>query len=375
MRADLVDMSDRLGCELDFIEEVLGVLQGFEPVGVMARDVRECLTIQLKDRNRFDPAMAALLENLDLPGMKVLRAGNGGTQHMPRMLPHALLGEFGLSLLAASRRGAQSREVMVDFGYSREVLANNLGLLGIDPARIDAAVLSHGHLDHYGGFAGLFGAHPARSRHLPLTVGGEETFCERVAMVGDPPPVMGALDRVALARAGFDVRIDPAPRIIADHAFTTGVIPLDSFERAAIPTRMRPGIGCNRTLLDPAKRNQSELADDGEHELATCYAVKGLGLVVIASCSHRGGAWADEVEAADHGMDLVDPRHRLGAPQLDLARGFTLDGFGRRTLGHGAFQRLQFGQRVDFHGAIVPSFSTQRSGPLHSLDIQTTPDI
>ena len=66
MRADLVDMAERLGCELTFIEDVLAVLQGFEPVGVMARDVRECLSIQLRDRNRFDPAMAALLDNLEL---------------------------------------------------------------------------------------------------------------------------------------------------------------------------------------------------------------------------------------------------------------------------------------------------------------------
>jgi RNA polymerase sigma-54 factor len=52
------------------------VLQGFEPVGVCARDVRECLMIQLIDRNRYDPAMAALLDNLallarhDMPGLK-----------------------------------------------------------------------------------------------------------------------------------------------------------------------------------------------------------------------------------------------------------------------------------------------------------------
>lgn len=51
---------------------------------------------------------------------------------------------------------------------------------------------------------------------------------------------------------------------------------------------MRSGIGCDRAGLEPAKRSVAELADDGEHELATCYAVKGLGLVVIASCSHRG---------------------------------------------------------------------------------------
>lgn len=66
LRADLEEVSERLGCELAFVEGVLTVLQGFEPAGVMARDVRECLALQLKDVNRYDPCMAALLDNLDL---------------------------------------------------------------------------------------------------------------------------------------------------------------------------------------------------------------------------------------------------------------------------------------------------------------------
>jgi RNA polymerase sigma-54 factor len=41
-------------------------MKGFEPVGVMARDLAECLALQLKDRDRYDPAMQALVANLDL---------------------------------------------------------------------------------------------------------------------------------------------------------------------------------------------------------------------------------------------------------------------------------------------------------------------
>jgi RNA polymerase sigma-54 factor len=66
LRADLDEMAGRLGCGLDRIERVIGRLQGFEPVGVFARDVRECLMLQLKDKDRYDPAMAALLDNLEL---------------------------------------------------------------------------------------------------------------------------------------------------------------------------------------------------------------------------------------------------------------------------------------------------------------------
>ncbi|HEY3948048.1 RNA polymerase factor sigma-54 [Phenylobacterium sp.] len=66
LRADLGEIAERLGCGVELLERVLGVMQGFEPVGVCARTVAECLTIQLKDRNRFDPAMEALVANLDL---------------------------------------------------------------------------------------------------------------------------------------------------------------------------------------------------------------------------------------------------------------------------------------------------------------------
>jgi RNA polymerase sigma-54 factor len=76
LRLDLAETALRLGCDEALLERALSVVQGFEPVGVGARDVAECLTIQLKDLNRFDPAMQALIENLpllakrDLAGLK-----------------------------------------------------------------------------------------------------------------------------------------------------------------------------------------------------------------------------------------------------------------------------------------------------------------
>ncbi len=66
LRADLAEVAERLGVSLERAEAVLARLQGFEPAGVFARDVRECLMIQLQDRNRCDPAMMRLLDNLDL---------------------------------------------------------------------------------------------------------------------------------------------------------------------------------------------------------------------------------------------------------------------------------------------------------------------
>jgi RNA polymerase sigma-54 factor len=66
LRLDLDELAVRLGCGLATVEQVLRVIQGFEPTGVGARDLRECLMLQLAERNRFDPAMDALLQNLPL---------------------------------------------------------------------------------------------------------------------------------------------------------------------------------------------------------------------------------------------------------------------------------------------------------------------
>lgn len=66
MRADIGDLARRLDAPEALLGETLALLKTFEPTGVFAADLPECLALQLKERNRFDPAMAALLANLDL---------------------------------------------------------------------------------------------------------------------------------------------------------------------------------------------------------------------------------------------------------------------------------------------------------------------
>jgi RNA polymerase sigma-54 factor len=65
-RADIAEIADRLGASLEVAEAALVLVQNFDPVGVGARDLAECLAIQLREQDRYDPAMAALIGNLDL---------------------------------------------------------------------------------------------------------------------------------------------------------------------------------------------------------------------------------------------------------------------------------------------------------------------
>jgi RNA polymerase sigma-54 factor len=66
LAADFAAVAEKLGTSVGELEAVLGILQSFDPPGICARDLAECLTLQLKERNRFDPAMAALITRLDL---------------------------------------------------------------------------------------------------------------------------------------------------------------------------------------------------------------------------------------------------------------------------------------------------------------------
>ncbi|WP_316858777.1 RNA polymerase factor sigma-54 [uncultured Cohaesibacter sp.] len=66
LQTDLAMVANRLGVEEAEVADVLDILQTFEPSGVFARSLAECLALQLKEKNRYDPAIAALLDNLEL---------------------------------------------------------------------------------------------------------------------------------------------------------------------------------------------------------------------------------------------------------------------------------------------------------------------
>ena len=67
-------LAAQLGCEPERVERVLAAVQRFDPPGIFARSLKECLAIQLREKNRLDPAMAALLDNLELLAARNLPA-------------------------------------------------------------------------------------------------------------------------------------------------------------------------------------------------------------------------------------------------------------------------------------------------------------
>ena len=269
----------------------------------------------------------------------------------------ALVSEFGLAMHAASVRGSETRNALIDFGFTSEALNTNLELLGVDPSTFDALVLSHGHYDHFGGMAGFLRAAEGKLKPgTPFVVGGEECFCARQWTAPPLTGNFGALDRSALQAAKLTVVSAEQPSMIADHAFVTGQVPLTTFEKVLSPSKMTVGVnggfGCYPDKLPEDERQDGAIPDQFRHEIATVYNLKGRGLIVLTSCSHRGvvniverartASGVKKVHAVMGGFhlapfkedyvrqtiaglkeidpDYVVPMHCTGEPFWDLAR-------------------------------------------------------
>lgn len=90
LRAEIEPVADKLGATVETVARVLDTLQKFDPPGVFARSLAECLTIQLKDMNRYDPMIARFLDNLhllanhDMAGLK--KAVGAGPEDLRDMI-------------------------------------------------------------------------------------------------------------------------------------------------------------------------------------------------------------------------------------------------------------------------------------------------
>jgi RNA polymerase sigma-54 factor len=62
----LADIAEMSGAPLQIVEQALALVQGLDPPGIGARSLAECLALQAKAADRYDPAMARLIDNLDL---------------------------------------------------------------------------------------------------------------------------------------------------------------------------------------------------------------------------------------------------------------------------------------------------------------------
>ena len=203
--------------------------------------------------------------------------------------------EWGLSLYLEPQRGEEKRTFLLDFGWTPEAINNNMDLMKIDPSKVDALIMSHGHFDHLGGLLGFLDRHrkdmPAE---LTIYAGGEDNFCQRYVKMGAMGDLadFGMLDRRDIAKRNVRLVLCEAPVVIGGQAFTTGKIKRNSIEKvlpnSLVEFKQKDGAGCNASHYLPAEMEGKIVPDEHIHEHATCFNLKDKGLVVISSCGHVG---------------------------------------------------------------------------------------
>jgi 7,8-dihydropterin-6-yl-methyl-4-(beta-D-ribofuranosyl)aminobenzene 5'-phosphate synthase len=262
------------------------------PVRVRAAPLVAPEIDRLTIRVVVDSGHELYLDKTDHPMVKVERSGIGiigGSNTLA-----GINSQWGLSLYIETSAGGVTRRQMLDFGLTPDLLVNNAKLLGVDPARLDGLILSHGHGDHYGGLVGFLETHRSALRpDIALVVGGEDNFCWQYSKSPDGKfAEFGVLDRADLKRLAVAWSVAEEPRLIGDQAFSTGRIARESFEKVLPNTFVEygthNGIGCDAGHFTAAERCGEIVPNQHWNEHATCFNLRGRGLVVISSCGHAG---------------------------------------------------------------------------------------
>ena len=218
--------------------------------------------------------------------------------------------EHGLAFYVETIVNGKVSTCMFDYGLDSTGVMNNLALLGLDLAKVNAFALSHGHFDHWMGAVSILKHNQLRIARGTSFYVGEEAFARRYALLPGrtEPDDLGELRRDEIEALGVKVVEVKSPAQIIPGAYLTGNIArVTAHEK--VPANM---------LI---KRTEKLEPDDFIGEQALVFNVKGRGLVVLSGCAHAGIvntvkhaqtiAGIDKVHAVIGGFHLINAKPEI----------------------------------------------------------------
>lgn len=216
-----------------------------------------------------------------------------------RLAPH-ISAEHGFGCYIEVAAGGQKNALLMDFGVSENGAANNIKALDLDLSGVGAAVLSHGHYDHFGGLENVM---RLAGKKLPLYV-GREVFSGRCLNLPGIRVDLGRLDRQKVEAAGCEIREINQPVEILPGVLAVGPIPrVTDFEQGS--------------PILAVERDGGIVSDDFPGEISLVFKT-GKGLVILTACAHNGivniARRAVELTGVDKIHAILGGFHLSGAP-------------------------------------------------------------
>ena len=262
------------------------------------------MTIQLNEVDK--------VEILTLQDNYVDIASMDNTDIVHRAMPikdmeikNSILAEHGFSAIVTVTVNDQSRSILFDFGFSEQGAAFNADALGVDLTQIETLVLSHGHMDHFGGLWPL--VEKIGKKNMELILHPTAFRKSRHLKVSDELKIkLPSLSKDKIREAELSLIESKDPRMLLDELMLF---------LGEIPKRTEFEKGFPRMFYDDA--DGSSKWDPIEEDSAVVIHLKGKGLVILSGCAHSGiintVKYAQEITGIDKIYVVMGGFHLTGA--------------------------------------------------------------
>jgi 7,8-dihydropterin-6-yl-methyl-4-(beta-D-ribofuranosyl)aminobenzene 5'-phosphate synthase len=188
---------------------------------------------------------------------------------------NSILAEHGFSSLVKTYKDGKQRAMLFDFGLSEDVAIRNAEALNLDLCEVEASVLSHGHIDHFGGIAAL--GEMTGKKDLELIAHPSVFKSNRFILPFENFKItMPSPEESKIINAGFNiVKTEKPYYLLENHALFLGEIPrTTSFEQ-----------GMPNAFFEVEGESLPDLIED---DSAVIMNLSGKGLIVLSGCAHSG---------------------------------------------------------------------------------------